>query len=380
MADATAVEADSVVARLERLATELDRAEAAVETEGEAALRAVAEAHRDLLELIDEADGSATGSGREAFQNYVEFQEDLVSTVDRLPDELLERDAFEAVVDVLDKRRLTPADMERARETLEPAAQRAALLERRDEARRRYRRARSAVGSRRREVEAAIEEREKLLEFAGVDLDADVSALRDPVEAYNRAVRQAFRSFIESASARQVLAALDAASAYPLVAIDAPPAALVDYLRDHSVGAEPVHRLVELAEYSPSKLDHYVEDPATFRDRVGTHRRYLDGLGAEPLTVRWPPPEAGRLRYWARELVPVVDRLDGEAAVARLRDLRDLTREPVYDRLRATAVARDRLDEADRKRLQSGAVQTELEELRETLDRLVATLDEYPER
>ena len=387
MADATAVDAESTVAeaedavgRLERLATELERAEAAVEAEGEAALRAVAEAHDELLALVDEADGSATGSGREAFKAYVAFQEDLVSTVERLPDDLLEREAFEAVVDELDKRRLSPADMERARETLEPAAERADLLDRRAEARRRYRRARNAVEGRRREVEAAIEEREALLAFDDVDLDADVGPLREAVAAYDDAVREAFRSHLASSSAREVLAALEAAAAYPLVDLAPPPGALATYVRRHDVGEEPVHRLVELADYSASKLSHYVDDPATFRERVGGHRRYLEGLDAEPLTVGWPPPEAGRLRFLARELVPVVDRLDGEAAVARLHELRDRTREPAYERRRATAVARERLDDVARERLASGAVEAELEALRATRDRLEAALDEHPER
>ena len=381
MADATAAtEADDAVARLERLAAELERAEAAVEAEGEAALREVADARQRLLDLVDEADGAATGSGREAFRNYVQFQEDLVQAVERLPDDLLAREAFEAVVEVLDKRRLTAEDMERARETLEPAAERAALLERRDEARRRYRRARSAVRARLREVEATIDEVRDLLSFADVDLDADVSRLREPVEAYDEAVREAFGDLRSSASARELLDLLDAAAAYPLVDLGPPPEPLASYLREHPAGEEPVRRLVELAGYSPSKLAHYVDDPDTFRARVGANRRFLDGLDAEPLTVGWPPPPADELRYRARELVAVVDRFAGEGVVARLHALRDLAREPAYGRLRRTAVARERLDETDLDRLRSGAVEDRLEALRGTRERLERALEEHPQR
>lgn len=381
MADASAARAaDDPVARLERLATELERAEAAVEAEGETALRRVSKAHERVLSLVDEADGTATGSGREAFEKYVEFQEELVSTVGRLPDDLLAREAFEAVVDELDKRRLSPKDMQRAREALEPAAEKAALLERRADIRERYRRARGAVATRRREVQAAIDDREELLAFADVDLEADVSALREVVEAYDDAVREAFRTFTREMRSRDVLAVLDAAAAYPLVGMDPPPEPLAAYLREHAVGEQPVHRLLELADYSTSKLAHYVEDPATFRSRVSAHRRFLEDLDAEGLTIGWPPPSSARLRFRTRELIPVVDRFADENTVARLHELRDLTREEAFERLRETAVARDRLDEGERRRLRSGAVEEELEELRATRDRLDEALEAYPER
>lgn len=381
MADASAAAAaDDPVARLERLATELERAEAAVEAEGETALRRVSTAHERVLDLIDAADGAATGSGREAFEKYVEFQEELVSTVGRLPDDLLAREAFEAVVDELDKRRLSPKDMQRAREVLEPAAEKAALLDRRADVRERYRRARGAVATRRREIQAAIDDREELLTFAEVDLEADVSALREVVEAYDDAVREAFRSFTLEAKSRDVLAVLDAAAAYPLVGMNPPPEPLAAYLRDHEVGEQPVHRLLELADYSTSKLAHYVEDPETFRSRVSGHRRFLEDLDAEALTIGWPPPSSARLRFRARELVPVVDRFADEDTVARLHELRDLTREEAFERLRETAVARDRLDEEEIRRLRSGAVEEELEELRAIRDRLEEALEAYPER
>ncbi len=381
MPDATATPAtDGPVAQLAAAADEVERAEAAVEEAGEAALRAVADAHESFLAFIEENDGKATGSGREAFEAYVAFQDELVTRVERLPDDLLAREAFERVGELLDKRRLSPDDMERAREALEPAAAKAVLLEDRRAARRRYRRARSAVTGRLREVESAIDRRERLLDHAEADLDADLTPLRGPVSAYDDAVREAFREHKRSAPARELLDVLDAAGDYPLVPLEPAPDRLARYLRSHPAGGEPVHRLLELADYTPSKLEHYVEDPATFRATVAGHRAYLRGLDAGPLTVGWPPPPAAELRFRARELVAVVDRFAPEPVVARLHELRDLTRSPEYGRLREAAAARERLDPGELERLRSGAVAEELERLRDQRDRLNAALEAHPER
>lgn len=381
MADATGRPATTgPIERLEAAADELDRAEAAVAEQGEPALERLAETYDAFLEFIDEYDGKATGSGRETFQAYVEFQDELVNRVERLPDDLLARDAFEEVGELLDKRRLSEADMEEARATLEPAAELAALLEERKAARRRYREARSAVVSRRREIESAIAEHERLLEFGDADLDADLGALRDPIRSYNNSVRDAFRSFRRDASARTLLDLLDTSGDYPLVALEPAPDRLAEYLRSNPVGEEPIPRLVELADYSASKLAHYVDDPDRFRATVASQRTYLDRLNAEPLTIEWPPPAATELRFQARELIPVVDRFAPPATVSKLHDLRALTRQPDYGRLRRTAVARERLEDAERERLQSGAVEAELASLREELERLQTVLEGYPDR
>ncbi len=379
MADAAArAETTGLVERLDAAADELERAEAAVEAEGEAELERLADAYDSFLAFIDENDGKATGSGREAFMAYVDFQDELVSRVERLPDDLPEREAFEAVGDLLDKRRLSESDMQRARETLEPAAERAALLDERDAARRRYREARRAVEARRREVADAIEEREALLEFADADLDADLSPLREPIAAYDDAVREAFRSFKREAPAVEVLDLLDAAADYPLVELDPAPDRLARFLRSSPAGEEPVPRLVELADFSPSKLAHFVDDPDRFRAIVASNRGYLDRLDAEPLTVGWPPPAAEALRFRARELVAVVDRFAPEGPVARLHELRDLTRSAGYGRLRRAAVARERLSDDERERLRSGAVESEIESLREELATLQEALEAHP--
>ena len=88
----------------------------------------------------------------------------------------------------------------------------------------------------------------------------------------------------------------------------------------------------------------------------------------------WPPPSADRLRPRASELVSVVGRFADEETVAALRRVRDLPRTTDYERLRTAATARTELSDDARERLQSGAVESELAELRAERERLRETL------
>ncbi|MFB6142749.1 MAG: hypothetical protein ABEJ30_05340 [Halorientalis sp.] len=352
---------------------------AAVEEVGEETLRTLAEAHADLTTLLDRYEEPATGTGD--FEEFIQFQGAVATLVEDLPDDLSERAAFEEVSELLHKRQLRTTHFDRARGLLAPVADLAARLDRREEALERYREARRAVAARRDELRARVDRLQSLLDYEDVDFDAPVERLRGPVEAYDEAVADAFATFRAEASARVVLSWAETVAAdYPLVPVVAPPDELLDYLREHPAREETVPTLVEYADYSRSKLAHYVDDPGRFAATVGGNRTYLARLDADPLTVSFPPPPADRLRYRCEELVSAVGRFDDGAAVAACREVRDLARRDDYDRLRRAAVARDRLDAEERERLQSGAVREDLREVREDLARVRDALREYPER
>jgi hypothetical protein len=369
-----------VVARLEAAADELETARAAVKDAGEAEVQRLADAYDEFDELLSRYREPASGSGRETFQQYVEFEGKLETVVEELPEDLLHREAFEAAEEVLNRRRLDERDFDRAREELTPAREAVELLDERHEAERRYRDARRAVTDRRRAVDERLDELESVLTFADADLDAPVETLREPISAYESAVHDAFRAFRHDASARRVLDFVAATEAYPLVAFPEPPTELQQYLARHPAGEEPIPTLLDWAEYTRSKLSHYVGDPASFRAQVAGNRTYLARLDAEPLEIGWPPPPAGSLRYRGRELVAVVERFAPESTVERLNDVRDLLRRPDYEDLRQAAVAADRLDETDRRRLRDGSIQDEVESLRGEAERLDDALETYPDR
>jgi hypothetical protein len=360
------------VDRLRAAREALADARAAVADAGEERLAAVRDAHREATDLLDRYEGTATGTGD--FRAYVEFQEAFVELVEGLSDDLPVREAFEEANDLLDQRRLDADDFERAREILAPAADRATLLEERAAAAERYETAHRAARRRLRELDDRIAELERLQRLGEADLDAPVERLRDPIGSYDESVREAWTTFRREASAREVFRVVGASEAYPLAAFRQPPTDLREYVETSPAGEKSIPTLLEYADYSTSKLSHYVDDPGALRTRVATGRTYLERLDAAPLTVSWPPPSADRLRYRAAELVSVVARFAPEAVVAEARRLRRLPDDVDYERLRETALARDELDADERDRLERGAVAAELTAARDERERIETAL------
>lgn len=365
------------VARLERADEDRREARERVERVGADDLRALREALADLREVFARYEERAVGD--EDFAAFIEFQDRIARFTNELPDDLPERDAFEDVDDMLQRRRLTERDFERARERLTEAEDALAPLEALEDARDRYREARRDVRRRLDEVDEEIADLERLERLGEADLDAPVGRLREPIEAYDAAVREAFRAFKADASARAVLDLVATTAHYPLVPLPEAPERLREYVRSREAGAEPIPTLLEYADYSRSKLDHYVADAGALKRHVATNRTYLERLDAEPLTVGWPPPEAGVLRWQCDERIAVVGRFAPDL-VADLRTVRDLSRRDDYDRLRDAAVARAQLTDDERERLRSGAVEAALREAREARERLRDALEAYPDR
>jgi hypothetical protein len=364
------------VSDLQAAAERLDAVEADVEEVGEDRIETVADAHRRATRLLDRYAETATGSGD--FEAYLTFQSEFIGLVEELPDDVPHREAFEAASDRMDKRRLSEKDFAFARETLEPAGETATLLSEREEARSDYRDARRAAERRAREVDDRLEELERLQRLGEVDLDAPVETLRDPVEAYNDAVRTDFQRFRREASARDFFDFLETTERYPFVEFETPPSDLRAYVDDYDAGTESVAQLLDYADYSASKLSHYVDDAGALQTNVAVHRTYLERLTADPLTVAWPPEPAGVLRHRSEELVAVVGRFASEETVALARELRALTDHEEYERLRTVAAAREELTEAERERVVSGAVAEEIDELRAERARLADALETYP--
>lgn len=365
--------ADDLVAELRDARAEREAAADEIATYGEQSVRAVDDAVDEALGLLSRYEGSATGTGD--FEAYLELQSLFVELVESLPEDLPERDRFEEANDALDQRTISESDLQHAREALSDAADVAALLEEREAAQQRVDDAEHAITQRLAAVDDRLDELERLRELDEVDLSAPTEEITEPVAAYDEAVREAFAEFRAEASARELFAFVRTTRFYPLVDFEQPPAELVEFLEDHAVGAEPLPQLLTYADYSQSKLDHYVEDTTAFRTTVPVHRTYLDRLDAEPLTVGHPPPPADELRYRARELVSVVGRFADEETVALARDLASLARRAEYDRLRQAAVAEDELTAEQREALRSGAVDDEYERLEAERETLVAALE-----
>jgi hypothetical protein len=369
--------ADDPVDQLRRAADELDAAQQRVAEFGEADLRQLADAYEEFTGILGRYEEPATGDGD--FQKFIEFQGRVETFVEELPEDILLREAFEESDDHLQQRRLNESDFEHVREQLSPVADLVARLTDREDARDEYERARKQVRDRLREVRERIDDLERLQRLGKADLTAPTDRLREPIERYDERVTDAFAEFKREASARAVLDFLDRTAVYPLVPFQPPPADLKSYVDSHPPGTKSIPELLELADYSRSKLDHYVEDPTALTQSVGTQQTYLRRLDGEPLTVGWPPPAAEELRWRCQELTAVVNRFAPDV-VESLRAVQRLPQETEYDRLRDSAVAEAELTDEERERLTSGAVADELATRREERDRLADALDEFPER
>ncbi|WP_435092691.1 DUF7118 family protein [Halorubrum sp. N11] len=362
--DAPVREAGEATATLRERYDELARIEARIADLGRDRVETAADTYRRAHRVLDGYEEDAVGTGD--FGSYVQFRGEFGEAVDA-DDDALATDAFAAADEAVDKRRLSEADFAAARDALEPAGEYVDLLADRDEALHDYRAARKAARDAKKALDARLEELRAVAEMADADLDADVTRIRDPIETYNEAVREAFDSFYKSASARDVFAFLDRADGTPFVDADVPPTDLREYVDEYDAGEEPLPTLLEYADYSNSKLEHYVDDPGALRTAVAVHRTYVERLDAEPLTLDWPPAGGGELAYEIDELIPLVSRVADDETVATLRSIRDLSREDAYERLRRAAAVRDALGDPELDLLRDGVIDDRVREAERTL-------------
>lgn len=370
--DALGVAGEAAATLRERY-DELRAIESRIESLGPERVESTVDAYRQAHRVLDQYEDDAVGSGD--FASYVKFEGAFANAVD-VGSDALAADAFAAADEAVDKRRLSKGDFDAAREALKPAGEYLTLLTDRDDAVDAYRTARKEAIEARKGVEARLEALREIASMADADLGADVDRLRDPIETYNDGIRTGFDSFYQSASARDVFAFLDRADGTPFVDVDVPPADLRDYVTEYAAGEESLSTLLAYADYSNSKLEHYVDDPGALRTAVAVHRTYIERLDAEPLTLEWPPAPGDELVYAIDELVPLASRIADDETVATLRSVRDLARDEAYERLRRAAVVRDTLDAEALALIKDGVAEERVQEAEETLSLVEAVLAE----
>ncbi|WP_410767307.1 hypothetical protein [Haloferax sp. DFSO60] len=377
--------ASGVIESLQAAARRLDETRTEVEDLGEEELHTVAEALQNVEQILNQYESRATD--RDDLKGYIEFREAFSDTLDEIPADIRHNEAFIEANKILTTgltSSLSTGDFEQARKALEPVREDVRLLESWHAAQREYQSARHAVKQQKDEVDARIDELEEIVALGEADLDAPTDKLSQPIEAYNEAITTAYGQYLQETPAREVLSLLATAESYPLVELPTPPQRLESYLETADVGSEPVSRLVELASFSRSKLEHYVDDPQAFSAAVGPNRAFLSQLSdeASSLKISWPPDPARELKWRARELVSVTGRFTDESVVEQARTVYRLasTNEDEFNHLRETAVARERLTDEQRTRLKSGAVDNKLETLRAESRRLDESLEQYEPR
>ena len=360
--------------RIRKLRSELEESDVPVER-----LETLVDLYRSVEEVLDRWEERATDW--DDFQGYVEFRDDLAETLEAAPEDVPKREAFAEADEHVKtgdvSTSLDASDFDAARASLEPVRSVVetyeALESAREERGKLHRRARRRAKELRERIDSLVE----LRELGEADLDAPIDRLREPIETYNESIEDGFGEFRRETSAREFLSFLEGAARTPFVDYEAPPAKLLEYVRTRPAGERTVDELLEYAGYSSSKLSHYVEDADLLKRRVATNRTYLERLSADPLRIEWPPQSADVVWFRTRELVSLVGRFVDETTIETLREIRSLTRDREYERLRRAARSDAELTDTERQRLESGAVAAELTAAREGLDRLEDALEEY---
>ena len=371
---------ESALAELEQAVTEYIEATQAVNEYGEEQLRTVEERYETVRKLLLKYRDEATDTGIREYVSYAEFKTKFESFVSNLDDDFPRRQAFERAFDTIDKRRLSENDFEQAHEHLKPVKQLAARLEQRETTRNKLIEARNRVEGQITETQEEISRLEQKIELGEADFDAPIEQLKGPIEIYNSAVTEAFTEIRRNQPVEKLLRVVERTRYYPLVPVKLPPKDLRSYLRKPEIRELSVSKLLEYADYSNSKLSHYVTDPREFKRHIATNRTYLKGLNADPALLDWPPDEADKLAFRVRELRSALGSLLSEEAIAALREIKEMTaNRSEYDRIRNAAKATFELDEEDRRQLKDGTIQQELQRQRDLLQDLKAELESAPD-
>lgn len=368
--------ADALVAARERVETLRSRLDETGLDRSE--LETVADAYREVETVLERWEERATDW--DDFEGYVKFRDDLAETLESIPDDVPEREAFleadEHVTTGGVSKSLRAGDFDAAREALAPAREYAELRADLESALRQRREAEQRAERRASELRERIERLDGLLELGEADLDAPIERLEEPIRAYDGAIEDAFRTARREAPAETFLGFVERAARTPFVDYESPPETLLEYVRTRAAGEYSVAELLEYADYSTSKLSHYVDDADLLKRRVATNRTYLERLSADPLSIGWPPEPAETLRFRIEELLGLVGAIADDSTVSTLRAVRELTRAEEYERLREAARADAELTETQRRKLERGDVAAERSAAREELDRLEALRSE----
>jgi exonuclease VII small subunit len=367
-----------LVAELEECEQRLERANERVDKFGEEKLGRLADVYHEFVGVLERYEERVTDDGGD-IQTNIEFQSQIAEVNKHISDDLLLSETFEECDEYLQQKWFSESDFEHVYEQLEPVADLVGRLEERDAALEVSRDARRDIRYRVRDIDEETAQLERLSRLGNADLDAPTDRLREPIEAYNDAVTEAFAAFRDESSAREVLEFVAAMDDYPLVSFEQPPEELLRYVTEREPGTETIGTLTGYADYSRSKLDHYVDDPTALKHTIGGKQTYLERLDAEPLRIGWPPPSATRLEFRCKELTAAVNRF-APGIVEQLRGVAALPRETEYTRLRDSAQARAELTAGERERIASEDIEGQLDQLHEERERLQDALDEYPKR
>lgn len=341
-----------------------------VEEVGAEPLRNAANLKSRFDAAVREYRDSATG--RDDFGSYVEFRSIATAVEEAVEeDEVYGEDSFLQAAERFDRRTIREKHFDRAEEDLadvEAAVEDLGQAERlQDEVAGMRHRLRRRLDELEDEKDELLGELEQVKEYEDVDAEELVGL----VDEYDRRVKQEFQEFRERASAADVVRVGARAGELPLV--DDQPVDVDDARTLEDVaGDRTVEQVLEMADHSRSKLEHYVDDAVEFRRAVP--RSFLESFDGSAFEIGFDEP-ADVVRYEAPELRKVVQGFADEDVVDLLRRIRRLAMDDEYEEMRRAHQAAGELDpESLRRRVdeveeEMETVETRLEEVEDAVTR-----------
>lgn len=372
-----AIDTSALLEQFDDRMRDYETAAADVDAVGLESLAQVADARSTLLTILSKYEDQAVGT--ESFGTFLQCRAEVDTFVESLPDDLPGREAFEAIQSRFDKRRLHPEDFKWARERLQSLDDLLDRRERLNTARENLKSTTRDLRDRRETLSDLHDRLTTVSNYESVDFEADLEPVRSPIDRYNTAVETAFERYLAEEPAKSVVHFLEVADRYPLVSIEPLPDDVEAYLLETDDGLLPLPDLLEYSTYSPSKLTHYVTDPDRLKRAIATQQTAISRLDATPFRIDWPPPPADDLRWFIRELRPLVDRFAPDDVIAELRTIKDRSESPAYERLRAVAVARADLSDYEATLLATDAVTSQLTAIDDAIERIDAAIESAPE-
>lgn len=352
---------------LDEAIQELTQKRRTLREEGIEEVREARGLYHELQRYIDRYREPATGHGD--FESYIEFQSVLAEIEEQLDGGVYGERGFRDAIQRFESRTLREKHFRRAENDLQGVRETVEVLERVEEIEDELRSERGRLGKRRKELEREIDDLERGIREASEAPDADASRLESLLDSYNEAVEREYESWLSSAAAREVVGHVYRASGMPLIEAEGVDRSTVEALEVSEVGDESVERLLELAEYSDSKLQHYVDDPTRFRSELPT--AWFRVADAEPYKLS-PDMQEGVVERLVPELVRVVSEFASERTIEVLREIGDLARCGRYSGMRRALMARQTTGGVDAESLQEEkqGMERELDQVRDDLERI----------
>lgn len=264
------------------------------------------------------------------------------------------------------------------RRALEPLEEIAGLRDERNRVEKEIRRQKKARRKKRRELEERAR-RLRSLRDTRLDPGAEeyIHSIQERLDRVNERIVGVLDALVSNAPTREVIRLLGDVGIRPELGLPRAPdkSGLMGFLGSHPVGNEPIYRVLEYADYSDSRLSHYVDRPREFKDAMSANLAYLEKItDIRRLAPKLQVEPGGMLARRLSALTSLVSRAgslvekDTSGLVQELREMRREVLSGEYARHFSSYRRIQRLSQEERRLVEAGAVEDELAEVERRLE------------